>query len=462
MKKENTSLNNNKNNITKDLTKGNILGVLVKFSLPFLLSSFLQTFYGLADLFITGQFYGSSTISAVSIGSQLMHMITVIIVGLSMGTTVNISRGVGLKDNKKIAENIGNSITLFTLFSVILTVILILCADLFLTLLSTPVEAFREAKDYCIVCFSGIPFITAYNVLSSIYRGLGDSKSPLLFIFIAGVINIILDYVFIGVLHLGSAGAALGTVISQAVSVVIALIILKKRKQDIIIHKKDLKLKKECVISILGIGLPVSLQDGFIQVSFLVITAIANSRGVVVAASVGIVEKIICFLFLVPSAMLSSVSAISAQNAGAGKDKRSFKTLLYAIFITVIFGTLVTIICNAVPSQILSLFTSEKAVIIMGRGYLCSYVTDCIVAGIHFCCSGFFCAYGKSIYSFIHNILSILLIRIPGTYIASCLYPDTLVPMGFAAPAGSLFSAVICVFLFFHLKKKIINKTLVK
>ena len=456
MKKENEDLTEQKNELAKDLTNGSVFSVLIKFSIPFLLSSFLQTFYGLADLFITGQFYGSSTISAVSIGSQLMHMITVIIVGLAMGTTVSISRAVGLKDNKGISKNIGNTVTFFSIFSVILTLILVFCVDFFLKAISTPLEAFNETRMYCIICFLGVPFITGYNILSSIYRGLGDSKSPMFFIFIAGVINIVLDYIFIGPLHMGSSGAALATIIAQALSVLIALIILKKKKSGLSLKKDDLKLKKEVIIPQLKIGVPISLQDGFIQISFLVITAIANSRGVVVAASVGIVEKIICFLFLVPSAMLSSVSAISAQNAGANKDARSFKTLLYGIIITIVFGTVVTVICNLIPIPILSLFTSEEAVITMGAGYLCAYVTDTIVAGVHFCCSGFFCAYGKSIYSFVHNILSILIIRIPGAYFASVYFPATLVPMGFAAPIGSLFSAILCIFLFFHLKKKII------
>ena len=446
--------------ITKDLTRGSVLSVLLKFSLPFLLSSFLQTFYGLADLFITGQFYGSSTISSVSIGSQLMHMITVIIVGLAMGTTVCISRAVGLKDNKSVSSNIGNTVTFFSLFSILLTALLILLVNPILKAISTPIEAFNETRNYCVICFIGVPFITSYNILSSIYRGLGDSKSPMIFIAIAGVINIVLDYIFIGLLHMGSSGAALATIIAQALSVVIALVILKKKNNSLSLTKKDLKLKKEVLFPILKIGFPVSLQDGFIQISFLVITAIANSRGVVVAASVGIVEKIICFLFLVPSAMLSSVSAIAAQNNGAKKDNRSFKTLLYACVITVVFGTVVTVICNIVPYPIMKLFTDEKEVIALGAGYLCAYVTDCIVAGIHFCCSGFFCAYGKSIYSFIHNILSILLIRIPGAYLASVYYPNTLVPMGFAAPLGSLFSAILCIFLFFSLKKKIVNNAL--
>lgn len=445
--------------ITKDYTIGNVFSNLLKFSVPYLFSCFLQTFYGLADLFITGQFYGASVISAVSVGSQFMHMITVIIAGLSMGATVSICRAVGSKNKQEIAKNVGTSVVFFLFFSIICTLILILGCDLFLHLISTPEEAFTETKKYCLVCFSGVIFITAYNILSSIYRGLGDTKSPLIFVLVAGIFNIFLDYLFIGKLKLGAGGAALATIIAQALSVVFAIFLLyikQKKSKEIIFDKKYFKYDKQVLVKILKTGIPISLQDGFIQISFLVITAIANSRGVFVAASVGIVEKIICFLFLVPSAMLSSVSAISAQNAGAGKNNRSVKTLKYGILICIVFGIVVTIVCNIWPKEILGLFVKDNyKVINLGSGYLRSYITDCIVAGIHFCFSGFFFAYGKSMYSFIHNILSICLIRIPGSYLASIFYPETLFPMGMAAPLGSLFSAIICLFMFFHLKRKI-------
>lgn len=452
--------------IGNDLTSGNIFSTLIKYSLPYLLSCFLQTFYGLADLFIIGQFYGSDAISAVSIGSQVMHMITVIFVGLAMGTTVSISRAVGLGDKKAVSANIGNTVTFFLFFSIISTLILIFSSDVVLYLVKTPTEAYSQGKVYCIICFAGIPFITAYNILSSIFRGLGDSKSPTYFVLVAGVLNIALDYIFIGILKMGAGGAAFATVTSQFISVVIALFMLKKKsaeekeKSSIfpVLSKRDFVIKKSILNQILKIGIPIAFQDGFIQISFLIITAIANSRGVDVAAAVGIVEKIICFLFLVPSAMLSSVSAIAAQNAGAGKDSRGFKTLWLAIMICVIFGTIVSIICNIWPKEIMGIFAKEgQQVIDLGAPYLCSYVTDCIVAGVHFCCSGFFCAYGKSLYSFIHNILSISLIRIPGTYLASIFYKDTLFPMGLAAPLGSFFSGIICIFMFIHLRKKILQ-----
>ena len=447
--------------MTKNLTEGNVFSILVKFSLPYLLSCFLQTFYGLADLFITGQFYGATAISAVSIGSQLMHMFTVILAGLAMGATVCIGRCVGEKDDKSLSRVVGNSVVIFAVIAVASTVLLIAFARPLLHLIFTPEEAFSETLSYVIICFAGIPFITAYNVLSSIFRGLGDTKSPMYFVLVAGVFNIVLDYVFIGVFHWGAAGAAAATVISQALSVAFALVALRRVSAGFSLHRQDFKVDGAVSVRILKIGVPIALQDGLIQVSFMIITAIANSRGVAVAAAVGIVEKIICFLFLVPSAMLSSVSAIAAQNVGAQQHGRARATLAYAITICIVFGAIVFTACQFWAEQILCLFSSsEQEVIRLGAGYLRSYTLDCIFAGVHFCFSGFFCAYGKSLYSFIHNILSIVIFRIPGALFASIKYPDTLYPMGLAAPLGSLFSVLVCIIFYFAIRKNLMGESI--
>lgn len=435
------------------LTEGSVLKNMLRFSLPYLLSCFLQTFYGLADLFITGRYNGADTITAVSVGSQVTHMLTVVIVGLAMGATVTISRAVGARDQRRAEKTIGSTISLFALFAVGTTVLLLLAAEGILSLLSTPAEAFSQARSYLTICFAGIPFITAYNVISSVFRGLGDSKSPMYFVAAAGVINVILDWLFIGPMALGAVGAALATVIAQGCSVVLALLWMRRQNLGITLRKSDLRLSGLSVL--LKIGVPVALQDGFIQISFLVITAIANGRGVDVAAAVGIVEKIICFLFLVPSAMLSTVSAVAAQNAGAGLHRRSRQALVYGIVITVAVGTVFAAICQVWAEPIVRLFSKESELVVtLGGQYLRAYSLDCAIASIHFCFSGYFCAYERSVLSFVHNLISVLAIRIPGAYLASALFPDTLYPMGLAAPAGSLVSVIICLIMFLVLRKK--------
>ncbi|MFW6676628.1 MATE family efflux transporter [Lacrimispora sp. AGF001] len=438
----------------KNLTTGSVFKTVVYFSLPYLLSYFLQTLYGMADLFIIGQFNGVDSITAVSIASQVMHMITVMIVGLAMGATVLIGRAVGAGKHEEVSSAIGNTIALFMTLSVIIMFVLLMVVKPIASAMLTPPEAFGETVTYLTICMIGIPFITGYNIISSIFRGLGDSKSPMYFIGIACAANIVLDYLFIGVFKLGAAGAALGTTLSQSISVIVSLIIIRKRNMGFSLSMKDLKPKTAVILNLLKVGIPVALQDGFIQISFLIITVIANNRGLNDAAAVGIVEKIIGILFLVPSSMLSAVSVLSAQNAGAGKHDRARQTLWIGILITVVFGTISAVIMQFSARSVIGLFTDNTKVILLGGQYMSSYVWDCIFAGIHFCFSGYFCAYGLSGISFIHNSISIICARIPLAYLASIYFAETLFPMGIAAPVGSILSVVICISVFIWLSKR--------
>lgn len=437
----------------KNLTSGSVFKNVVCFSLPFLLSYFLQTLYGMADLFIIGQFGGVEQTTAVSIGSQVMHMITVMIVGLSMGSTVIIARAVGAEDKKSASRTAGNTATLFMLISVALALILLLFARRIVFAMSTPEQAVNGTFLYLSICFAGIPFITAYNIISSIFRGLGDSKSPMYFIAVACVANIIFDYIFMGALKLGPAGAALGTTLSQAVSVAIALAVIIKRKL-ISVERSDFVLRREIVLPVLKIGFPVAMQDGFIQISFILITIIANRRGLADAAAVGIVEKIMSFMFLVPSSMLSTVSALASQNIGAKKYDRADSTLRFASFIATGFGLAMAVLIQFSASSFVALFTADSAVIILGAQYLRGYIWDCFLGGIHFSFSGYFCALGKSGISFLHNLLSIVLVRVPGAYFMSKLFPENLFPMGIATACGSLLSVIVCVIAFCILRKR--------
>lgn len=442
----------------RNLTKGSVFQSILIFALPYLLSYLLQTLYGMADLYIIGQFGSVAETTAVSIGSQVMHMLTVMIVGLAMGATVFIGQAIGGNRLKKAARGIGNTVTLFMTVSLALTALLALLVKPITALMSTPAEAVPGTAAYLTICFIGIPFITAYNVISAIFRGMGDSKSPMYFIAIACAANIALDYLFMGAMHMGPAGAALGTTLSQAVSVFVSLAVILKRKTGISLTKADFKPDRPVMGSVLKIGIPVAVQDGLIQVAFIVITVIANNRGLNDSAAVGIVEKVMSFLFLVPSSMLSTVSALGAQSIGADKPERAIRTLRYAAFLAAGFGCLVVAVIQVWTEPVVSLFTDATTaqgaqVVRLGSQYLRGYVWDCIFAGVHFCFSGYFCAVGKSGISFLHNILAIVLMRIPGVYLTSQRFPSTLLPMGLATASGSLISVVICLIAFAVLRK---------
>lgn len=275
-----------------NLTKGPVARVLVLFVLPYLLACFMQTFYGMADLYVVGLFHGAEVTSAVSIGSQVMHMLTVIIVGLAMGTTVRIGRAIGAGKEKEAAKTVGTTAVLFALFAILLMVVLLIFTKGIVRVMLTPSEAVKDTIIYLTICFLGIPFIVLYNVISSVFRGAGDSKRPMYFVAIACVVNVVFDFVLVGGFRLGAAGAALATVCGQAVSVVVAFVVMRKCDFGFRVTRQDICVDKRMLCDILKVGVPISLQDGLIQVAFVVITMIANRRGLVVSAAVGIVEKL--------------------------------------------------------------------------------------------------------------------------------------------------------------------------
>ena len=389
-------------------TQGNIVRGMLRFSIPYLITCFLQTFYGMADLFIVGQFNGAASITAVSVGSQLMHMLTVVIAGFAMGSTVLIARSVGAGDRQGIAGAVSTTFAVFGALAAGLTALLLLFALPIIHLLKVPAEAVPEAASYMRICFAGVLFIPAYNVVSAVFRGLGDTRRPMYYVAAAGIINVGLDWLLVGPLGMGAAGAAAATVASQGISVLLGLIALKKYHTDS--FRMSVRPDREDAGKIVHVGLPVALQEGMIQVSFLVITMIANSRA------------------------------------------RSRQVLKIGCMICAGFGAVIFILCQPLAPWIVSLFVKKgdniDAVVRFGAEYLRTYSVDCIFAGIHFCFSGFFSAYGKSGYSFLHNIISIITFRIPGAWAAAVFFPATLYPMGLAAPMGSLLSVAICLYLY--------------
>ena len=379
----------------KNLTTGSVFKNVILFSLPYLLSYFLQTLYGMADLFIIGQFEGVASTTAVSIGSQVMHMLTVMIVGLAMGTTVSIGQAIGAGDRKQAAKGVGNTVTLFMAVSVTLMAVLLVLVRPIVAAMSTPTEAVDGTAAYLTICFIGIPFITAYNIISSIFRGMGDSKSPMYFIAVACAANIGLDYLFMGVLHLGPAGAALGTTLSQAISVIVSLIVILKRK-SIVLEKSDFKPRRPVMGKILKIGVPIALQDGLIQIAFIVITIIANHRGLNDAAAVGIVllllliikfklhpvlSLLISALFIGLGAGMPVPTLVSTVEKGAGE---TLQGIVLLIGLGSLFGGILEISGGAqcVAHTLVNKFGEKKAGVALGITGLVVGTTVFFEAGV--------------------------------------------------------------------------------
>ena len=399
-----------------DLTQGSVPKVLLQFAVPFLIANVLQALYGGADLFVVGQYDDSASVAAVAIGSQVMQTITGIILGITTGTTVLIAIATGAKDNRKVA---------FT------------------------------TKSYILVCSLGILFIVGYNVVCGILRGLGDSKTPLYFVGLACVINIVLDFILVGYFHWGATGAAIATVTAQGVSFGIALWFLYRHGFHFDFSRKDIRLNRNLSKKILVLGAPIALQDALINVSFLIITVIVNQMGVIASASLGVVEKIIVFAMLPPMAISSAVATMTAQNYGAGLIKRMNKCLASGIGIALVFGVSVCVYSQFLPETLTAFFTKDAAVVAMAADYLRGYSIDCIVVSFVFCINSYFSGQGNSLFPMIHSLIATFLFRIPLSYWFSQIDSSSLFIMGFAPPISTVVSLLICIWYLRYTQRKL-------
>lgn len=436
------------------LTEGRVAPTLVRFALPFMLSSLLQSLYGAADLFVVGRFAGAAAVSGVSTGSQLMNTVTMLILSLSMGGTVLIGNCVGQKDDEGAATAIGTQAVLFGLFALVLTPLMVFFTDAGVALMQTPAEAVADCRSYVFTCALGLPFIIGYNALSGIFRGLGDSKTPVYFVALATVVNIVGDFWLVGGLGLGSTGAAIATVAAQGLSFLAALVFLFRRGFRFPFHRRHLRLHRRTALRILKVGGPLALQSTSTHLSFLVISAIINTMGLIASAAVGVTEKIMSFAFLPAEGFSAALAAMTAQNIGAGKPRRAVEGLKCSILFSLAVGVTVCGFANLFPELLPTVFTTDGQVITAAGLYLRTYSMDCILVAFVFSFNNYFSGCGNAVISMVHNIVATFAVRIPVTLVMSRMEGATLLHMGLAAPAASLLSIAICGWYFLRLRRK--------
>ena len=441
-----------------NLTQGSVPKVLLQFAVPFLIANVLQALYGGADLFVVGQYDDSASVAAVAIGSQVMQTITGIILGITTGTTVLIAIATGAKDNRKVASTIGSSVWLFSIVGVLLTLVMVVFHGQIAELMHTPAEAMADTKSYILVCSTGILFIIGYNVVCGILRGLGDSKTPLYFVGLACVINIVLDFILVGYFHLGATGAALATITAQGGSFVISLWFLHGHGFHFEFTRKDIRLNKNLSKKIMVLGAPIALQDALINISFLIITVIVNQMGVIASASLGVVEKIIVFAMLPPMAISSAVATMTAQNYGAGLIQRMNKCLASGIGIALVFGVSVCVYSQFLPETLTAFFSKDVAVVALAAEYLRGYSIDCIIVSFVFCINSYFSGQGNSLFPMIHSLIATFLFRIPLSYWFSQIDSSSLFLMGFAPPLSTVASLLICIWYLRYNQKRMYSK----
>lgn len=438
----------------KDFTEGRILPQLLSFAFPVLLALFLQAMYGAVDLLVVGQFAAAEDVSAVSTGSQIMHSITTVITGLAMGLTVLVGQRIGEKRPELAGEAIGNGICLFGTMALGLTLIMVIGSEAAATIMHAPKEAFAQTADYIRICSAGTLFIVAYNLLGSIFRGIGDSKMPLITVAIACVINIFGDLLFVAVFQMGAAGAAFATVLAQAVSVLLSLLIIKKRPLPFSFGMKDVRFGKKNIKKILAIGTPIALQELLVGISFLVITAIVNSMGVIASAGVGVAEKLCGFVMLVPSSFMQAMSAFVAQNMGARKPERAKKALFCGIATSLLAGFVLFYVSFFHGDLLSAIFARDHEVILASADYLKSYAIDCLFTAFLFCFMGYFNGCEKTFFVMLQGIVGAFLIRIPVAWFMSRQAGVTLFKLGLATPCSTVVQIAFCVTYFIFLEQK--------
>ncbi len=441
-----------------DFTTGSIPVKLIRFMVPVLGALILQAMYGAVDLLIVGRFGTTAGISGVSTGSNVMNLVTFGIAGLSTGITVLVSLYIGQKQEHKIGELIGGAISLFAVLSVILAVLLLIFARPLTILMQAPEEAIDLTVSYIRICGAGIFFIIAYNVISCIFRGLGDSKSPLIFVAIACAVNIVGDLIFVAGFHLNTAGAAIATVTAQAVSVIMSLFLMRRMNLPFTLKRKYIRFNEE-VKKFVGIGSPIALQELLTQLSFLALCAFINRLGLDASSGYGIANKVVAFVMLIPSALMQSMASFISQNVGAGREDRTRRAMVTGMVIGASIGILISIGIMFRGDLVSAIFTSDAPVIAKSWDYLRGFAPEAILTSVLFSFIGYFNGHGQTLWVMTQGLCQTFLVRLPMSYFLSIQPNASLRNIGTAAPSATVFGIVLNVLFFMYYTKKMKNQT---
>jgi len=437
-----------------NFTQGRIILPLMRFAMPVMFAMFLQATYGAVDLFVVGKFATPEDVSAVSTGSMIMMTMANVITSLSMGTTIYFGQQIGMGKTKKGGEIIGASIALFLTLGLLTSLLIPVFAGQISQIMQAPAEAFDKTVEYVRICGAGMIAIVAYNLIGAIFRGMGDSKTPLMAVGIACIANVIGDLVLIAGLGFGAAGAAVATVGAQLISVICSLLVIKGKKYPFEFHLKMIRFQGEILRNVIGLGLPIALQDFLVGISFLVVQAIVNTLGVTASAGVGVAEKVCGFIMLVPAAFMQAISAFVAQNVGAGKMDRARKALRGAIMVSFGFGFTMFVLSFFRGTLLTGLFAKDSEVILAGAEYLKSYAIDCLFTCFLFCFIGFYNGCGNTRFVMVQGIVGAFCVRIPVCFLMSKWEPVTLFHIGLATPCSTVVSILMCFGFLFWLSCK--------
>lgn len=446
-------------NSENTILHGRIFPPLLRFAIPLLLAILLQALYGAVDLFVVGKYGDTASVSAVSNGSQIMHTITGLITGLTMGVTVLTGHAAGARDEDRAARIVGGMIKLFAAVALIITALMLVFAADIARIMNVPQEAMTKTVSYVRICSAGTIFIVAFNAISGLFRGLGDSKSPLLFIGVACAINVAADLLLVGVFRLDAAGAAYATIFAQAASVVFSVLRIRRKKLPFRFQKEHIRNTRGIERDILATGGPLAMQDFLVSISFLIIMAIVNDFGLIASASMGIAEKLFLFLAIVPMSFMSALSAFVAQNVGARQESRALDAMKIAMLLSFVFGLAVSALSVFKGSALASIFEDDPLVIASAAEYLRSSGLEYAVLSFTFCLLGYFNGIGKTGFVLAEGLVSSFVFRIPLSYLLSRLPGANLYIIGFAVPLSAVSSLIMCLVYFFIVRRRRLRDT---
>jgi putative MATE family efflux protein len=435
-------------------TEGKIYSPLIRFALPVLFAVLLQSLYGAVDLLVVGQFSDKANVSAVATASQIVQTLTFVITDIAMGTTILLGQMIGEGKRDQAGEVVGASIAMFAVIGLTVAVVMQFLAGGIASAMNAPQEAYAQTVAYTRICCGGAVFIVAYNVLGSIFRGIGNSRVPLIAVAIAAVFNVFGDLLFVAGFHMGAAGAAYATVISQALSVILSFFIIRRMGLQFAFHFKMVRFNGKLIRKVVSLGIPIALQDLLVSISFLIIMSIVNGIGVVASAGVGVAERLCGFIMLVPSAFMQSMSAFVAQNYGAGKLDRAIRALFYGIGTSLACGIVLGYLAFFHGDSMSMVFSKDAQVVAASADYLKAYAIDCLFTAFLFCFIGFFNGIGKTKFVMVQGIIGAFCVRVPVSFFMSRIVPVSLFKIGLATPCSTFLQITLCFIFLLHLHKK--------
>ena len=437
-----------------NFTEGKILSPLIRFMVPVFFAMFLQAMYGAVDLLIVGRFARSVDVSAVSTGSQIMMTITNLVTSFAMGTTILLGQRIGEGRGREGGQVIGSSICLFGVIAGVFTVLIPLLSRWLSSIMNAPEEAFAETAAYIRICGLGSLFIISYNLIGSIFRGIGDSKTPLMTVMIACICNIAGDLLLVAVFHMGTAGAAMATVAAQMISVVLSLLILRRRELPFQVDRSDLRFNSRIIRKVTALGVPIALQDFLVGISFLVLLAIVNKLGLIASAGIGVAQKVCGFIMLIPVSFMQAMAAFVAQNFGAGKYGRARKALACAVAVSTMLAVVMYVITFWRGDLLSGIFANDPDVVRAAADYLKAYAIDCLLTCFLFCFIGFFNGLGMTRFVMVQGVVGAFLVRIPVAFFMSRQVPVSMFHIGLATPCSTVLQVVLCLIWFRRANKK--------